>query len=108
MVSPPGWTGLTAQGVSMGGLLSSAPLGIALTRARSRFGPGNEKHLQEMLSFPPAALEVHRVLQFALVDFGAVCAGQLGKTLLHMKQGEGLMDTHSSFPLPCSLASAWQ
>lgn len=79
-MSPLGWTGLTAQGVSMGGLLSSAPLGIASTRARSRFGPGNEKHLQEMLSFPPAALEVHRVLQFTLVDFGAVCAGQLGKT----------------------------
>lgn len=87
-MSPLGWTGVTAQGVSMGGSLSSAPLGIPLAHARSRFGPGNKKHLQKMLSFPPAALEVLRVLQFTLVEFGTVCAGQLSRALLHTKQGK--------------------
>lgn len=82
----------------------TAPLCIALAYARSGFGPVNGKHLQEMLFFfsPPAALEVHRVVQFTSVDFRAGSCSSAGKTLRGPKHGAWRTDVQSSFPLPCS------
>lgn len=100
-VSPLGWAGVTARGVSRGASLSSAPPGIALTRARSRVGPGTRE--QEMLFFPPAVLQVHGVLQFTLVGFGAVSV--VSWTRLCSIQSRGRADGHTQL-LPSALQEA--
>lgn len=85
----------------MSALSNTAPLCIAQAYARSRFGPVNGKHLQETLPPPPlAALEKHGGLQFISVDFGAGLCSSAGRILFGPKQGDWLMDVHSSFPLP--------
>lgn len=53
---------------------------------------------------PPAALEVHRVVQVISVDFRAGSCSSAGKTLLGQKHGAWRTDVQSSFPLPCSAA----
>lgn len=61
-------------------LSNTVPLCISLAYARSRFGPENGKHLQEMLFPPPAALEVHRVVPLISVDFRAGLCSSAGET----------------------------